>query len=140
MSDSTANEAYHAAIASAATHEQDDISPHVGLDEHGDVTYHGPTSRFSVGGLAELQGERNSYPQGRNSQQDHAAALESNYDMMHQVWEPLLETKTTQDLGVEPNLVQRLLNLFWTWQYPLHNYIYRPCRFPIAGDLSWLHC
>ncbi|KAF2160104.1 hypothetical protein M409DRAFT_29401 [Zasmidium cellare ATCC 36951] len=63
----------------------------------------------------------------QNMQKEHAAALENNYVMLNEVWEPLVESKTTEDLGAEPELVHKLLNWFWIWQYPLHNYLYRPC-------------
>lgn len=111
--------------------EQEDISPHVGHDEHGHLTYHGPTSRFSDGGLTGWHMEPSTPKMHQNLQKEHAAALENNYVMLNEVWTPLVESKTTEDLGADPSLVHKLLNWFWVWQYPLHNYLYRPCQFKL---------
>lgn len=105
---------------SIITERQEDVSPHVGLDEHGEVTFHGPTSRFSAGPIDEFARRRRS---------DDAQSVDfAGYSgMLQQVWQPLIASKTEADLGAPPMLVMKLLTFYWTWQYPLHNYIYKPC-------------
>lgn len=103
------------------------ISPHVGLDESGHVTYHGPTSRFHAFSLTDASPASAEALRGRlyNS---HAPAMESNLDMLRHVWQPLLQTKTEDQLGLPPKLANDLLDIYWAWQYPLHNCVYKPCK------------
>lgn len=126
-------------FVSEGINEQEDISPHVGHDEHGQLTYHGPTSRFSDGGLTVWHMEPSPPQMQQDFQREHAAALENNYVMLNEVWTPLVESKTTEDLGAEPGLVHKLLNWFWIWQYPLHNYLYRPCKSICTHSSMILH-
>lgn len=109
------------------TRNDEAISPHVGLDESGHVTYHGPTSRFYASSLVELSSASAEALRTR-LYQTHAPALESNLEMLHHVWQPLLQTKTEDELGMPPKLAQDLLNIYWVWQYPLHNCVYKPCK------------
>ena len=106
--------------------DQNDLSPHVGLDERGEVTYHGPTSRFSVGSVYDAQLDHRQ--DNVMTSPANGSAGNTNADLMAQVWQPLLENKTEVDLGAPPMLVQRLLRINWTWQHPLHNYVYKPCK------------
>ena len=90
---------------------QDPLSPHVGLDERGRVTYHGPTSRFSVGTVSDAQ--LNVQPDSHSTPQIGVATAGHDVDMMAQVWQPLLESETEADLGAPPDMVQRLLKINW---------------------------
>lgn len=114
-------------IPSAAS---DVVSPHIARDEHGTITYHGPTSRFhaetiSDASLESATGLRESL------YRSHAQAFENNTELMRHVWEPMLKTKTEQELGVPPEVVKELLDVYWIWQHPLHNCVYKPCQYSI---------
>lgn len=108
--------------------DEEAISPHVGLDESGHVTYHGPTSRFYASSLTDPS-PASAATLRETLQRTHTPALESNIELLRHVWQPLLQTKSEQELGMPPKLAERLLDIYWTWQHPLHNCVYKPCRY-----------
>ncbi|GAB7336650.1 hypothetical protein MBLNU13_g10334t2 [Cladosporium sp. NU13] len=103
-----------------------DISPHFGLDETGQLTYHGSTSRFHASSIADSQPD-SSADLRASLYNSHKPALESNVELLRRVWQPLLQIQTEAELGLPPSLCHTLLDIYWTWQHPLHNCVYKPC-------------
>jgi hypothetical protein len=111
----------------AAGQLDESISPHVGLDESGHVTYHGSTSRFHASPIAHPQ-PASSADLRASLYARHKPALQSNVELLRHVWQPLLQTQTEAELGLPPGLANTLLEIYWTWQHPLHNCVYKPCK------------
>ncbi|KAF1981921.1 hypothetical protein K402DRAFT_448961 [Aulographum hederae CBS 113979] len=102
---------------------------HPSLLADGFAAYHGPTSSFHVESLKESpQTPTGSAEEVRRNIRDaHLPTLRANAELLHTVWEPLIRSKTEQDFGIPPDLATYLLHIYWLFQHPLHNVVYKPC-------------
>lgn len=57
----------------------------------------------------------------------HLRTLRTQHELLKRVWEPLIYSKTE----IEPDSTITLLDIYWTWQHPLHNCVYHHA-------LSWI--
>ncbi|KAI1270327.1 fungal-specific transcription factor domain-containing protein [Xylariaceae sp. FL1019] len=98
----------------------------VGLSDEGNVTYNGPTSRFHAGPLED--GQDATSPPGFSSatRATHIEALHAQYRLLETVWAPLMVSRPSL-AGVDNATCTALLDVFWTWIQPLHNWVYKPC-------------
>ncbi|OBT70731.1 hypothetical protein VF21_10138 [Pseudogymnoascus sp. 05NY08] len=104
---------------------------HVSLDEKGSPNYHGSTSRFHLdvdksdnNRLVSECGEPSEATKNKDLQ-----VLRSNSELLKMVWEPLAYARLDGHGLVSPDMGSKLLKIYWTWQHPLHNCVYRPCFF-----------
>ncbi|KAF2152253.1 hypothetical protein K461DRAFT_321290 [Myriangium duriaei CBS 260.36] len=87
-----------------------------GIGEDGTVTFNGPTSRFHAGPIDQ------SSPTSMNQQ-----TLRSQYALMDSVWIPLIRSKQyIGNTGICTEVGLTLLEIYWAWLHPLHNWVYRP--------------
>ncbi|KAJ5100573.1 hypothetical protein N7456_006625 [Penicillium angulare] len=99
------------------------------LDENG--TYYGATSRFCPLPASEQQMNQHYGLEERKleaSEAYHRKWLASN-SKLHQSLENLAMKNIHQYTDVDPDLCEILLQIYWTWQAPLHNCVYRRCFF-----------
>jgi hypothetical protein len=92
--------------------------------------YHGSTSRFHAQ-VAQSETEKLVDPQEQLSERTRNKELQvfySNAELLKVVWEPLAYTKLDQDPRFSPKTASMLMKIYWTWQHPLHNWVYRPCE------------
>ena len=47
--------------------------------------------------------------------EQHLPTLQTNFELLHRVWEPLVRAKTESDFGIAPELATTLLDIYWTW-------------------------
>lgn len=60
----------------------------------------------------------------------HKRWLASN-TRFQSAYEDLAYAKIDKDQRVDPALARKLLDIYWTWQGPLHNYVYRPSEYRV---------
>ncbi|KAH6962615.1 fungal-specific transcription factor domain-containing protein [Ilyonectria sp. MPI-CAGE-AT-0026] len=95
------------------------------VDEHGEVQYFGATSRFLWHEEPSL-GDANAQPQ--IDEDYHRKWLLSN-SRFYASWEQRAYASLALDPEVSPEAATALLQMYWTWQGPLHNCVYKPCFF-----------
>ncbi|RDL34695.1 Uncharacterized protein BP5553_07823 [Venustampulla echinocandica] len=103
----------------------------VSLGDEGSPTYHGSTSRFHL----EVDKANVKRLAGKPKESSEVArladlpTLRSNAELLRRVWEPLAYAGLQEHEGISPAMGSTLLKIYWTWQHPLHNCVYRPCFF-----------
>lgn len=123
---SSHEEASASTISQAATHASDcaDTWAEVGVDEDGAVSFHGPTSRFHVS-YEESRPNHTKAIQQR-PKEEQLNELASVARLQRRVWQPLLDAKGQSVDDFPPAVTTKLLKIYWTWQHPLHNCVYKP--------------
>ncbi|KUJ22219.1 uncharacterized protein LY89DRAFT_638427 [Mollisia scopiformis] len=100
------------------------------VDENGKVQYFGATSRFYVPtehttqarGQAELDRSSDFVDATK-----HRTWLQSS-SKLQKSWERLAFANLQNERSdINPQLAADLLQIYWAWQHPLHNCVYRPC-------------
>lgn len=99
------------------------------------LQFFGSTSRFHTRPLPNGIG-----PKPQPSEDYHRKFLLSN-SRFYASWERLAYDKLLKSSDVDPDSAFTLLSIYWTWQAPLHNAVYKPCesaseRRPLAVDGS----
>ncbi|KAK5735753.1 hypothetical protein LTR17_007925 [Elasticomyces elasticus] len=96
------------------------------IDENGAVNFYGATSRFHTSPYMETLHEADA-----TEEHYHRKWLKSNA-RFQSTW----EAKSYERLAIEPaaadlspDSAKTLLQIYWTWQAPLHNCVYRRCFF-----------
>lgn len=64
----------------------------------------------------------------RKANDENAKAIFQTNARFQTSWESLAYARLEHDRLVDPNTAMTLLNRYWTWQQPLHNWVYRRCR------------
>ncbi|KAI9900107.1 hypothetical protein N3K66_004369 [Trichothecium roseum] len=101
----------------------------VSIDEHGELQYFGATSRF------HLQQPRQDSQTASESPESSREHIDEGY---HKKWllsnarfRASLERQANASLAanpdIDPSAAMELLEIYWAWQGPLHNCVYRPC-------------
>ncbi|KAL1887978.1 hypothetical protein Sste5346_009860 [Sporothrix stenoceras] len=103
------------------------------VDEHGTLHYYGATSRFHLFGAAnQTAGGTVTPPVVATDEAYHRRWLLSNARFQASWDRAALAnlrklTVGDDDDGPDPEIATTLLQIYWTWQAPLHNYVYRRC-------------
>jgi hypothetical protein len=94
------------------------------------ITYHGPTSRFQESSFEddELETLEESAVLREQLRESCQRDFKSNHEYLQNVWQPSLFSKTEADFGVPTDVANHLLSAYFTWQNPLHNFVYKPCE------------
>lgn len=107
-----------------------------------EVCYFGPTSRFYLAperrpseNGSNTSGIPNSVTALSPSPHQHQLQFEEKSDgdwlksnsMLQKSWERLAFANVQHDNSIDPELSAVLLQVYWTWQHPLHHCVYRPC-------------
>ncbi|KAJ5624418.1 hypothetical protein N7510_000727 [Penicillium lagena] len=97
------------------------------VGEHG--TYYGATSRFHPLDTHDIPSTRAPKLEGtehKATEEYHRKWLASNA-RFQESFEKVAFSHLTQYTDVGLDVCSTLLQIFWTWQAPLHNYVYRRC-------------
>lgn len=94
------------------------------VDDDGNVQYYGTTSRYHS---TPFHPDPSSPDEAE--EQYHRKWLRSNLRFQQTCEARALERLRTGDIacGIDPDVASTLLEIYWTWQAPLHNCIYRRC-------------
>jgi hypothetical protein len=87
------------------------------------LQYFGSTSRFHMRPLSHLGGGA----KPKANEDYHRKWLVSN-SRFFSSWERLAYDKLLNGSDIDPDSAFTLLQIYWTWQAPMHNYVYRPCK------------
>lgn len=86
------------------------------------VAYFGATSRFH-----HEPAENNAAGLDRIDLDFHRKWLTSNARFQSS-WETIAYENLAKDPTLDPHVAYTLLKIYWTWQAPLHNCVYRACK------------
>ncbi|KAB8272684.1 fungal-specific transcription factor domain-containing protein [Aspergillus minisclerotigenes] len=106
-----------------------DVDTQFSIDTEGRQHYFGATSRFHpIPGhdhRHDTKAEINE-PETQEMENYHRRWLCSNARFQGP-WERMAHANMSHYTHVDPNICSSLLNVYWSWQAPLHNCIYRRC-------------
>lgn len=117
------------AHASVAVGKEGLEQAELSIDEHGEVQYFGATSRFHQdleSPVAKVDANGASSHDSIDEEY-HRRWLLSNA-RFRPSWERQAHTKLGRDPDIDADAAAELLQIYWTWQGPLHNCVYRPCK------------
>lgn len=144
-SPATAAETPHSSVPGIAHQERDDL----GLDKDGNVSlilyssmnhllnallqleYYGATSRFhfaATPGITQDKAQQSNHVAPPVDEIYHKKWLLSNA-RFRQKWEKVAYNNLSSEFNLDSAAMWDLLKIYWTWQAPLHNCVYRPCQF-----------
>ncbi|PYI30070.1 hypothetical protein BP00DRAFT_374036 [Aspergillus indologenus CBS 114.80] len=106
-----------------------DGGAHFSMDNDGRAQFFGATSRFHTFPDNSHVVERlpeNKEPEHRVEEEYHRKWLTSNARFQDS-WERLAYSNISEYIDVDPAICVQLLEVYWAWQAPLHNCVYRRC-------------
>lgn len=124
-SPASAAETPHSSVRSITHQDRDDL----GLDKDRNLEYYGATSRFHVAATPGNSQDRAQQPNRVAPPVDeayHKKWLLSNA-RFRQKWEKVAYNNLSSEFNLDSAAMWDLLKIYWTWQAPLHNCVYRPC-------------
>lgn len=101
------------------------------VDESGDVRPYGATSRFHATPYEAAASKPDS-----SEEEYHRKWLKSNARFQQSLEDKALQRLQAPEISADIAFDQAtmLLDIYWTWQAPLHNCIYRRCRYSHVQD------
>ena len=94
--------------------------------------YYGATSRFhplDANDIPAVRASKLEETEHKASEEYHRKWFASNA-RFQESFEKLAFSHLAKYTDVESDVCSTLLQIFWTWQAPLHNYVYRRCELP----------
>ncbi|KAH8894379.1 hypothetical protein GQ53DRAFT_717109 [Thozetella sp. PMI_491] len=105
--------------------ETEGTTPSLSVDENGSVQYYGATSRFHVA-PSQTQETQEAASKATANEAYHRKWLLSNA-RFQKSWDRAIYANLRSSTELDADSASTLLQIYWTWQAPLHNCVYRRC-------------
>ena len=98
---------------------EEDPSPDLSVDQHGNICYHGPTS-------AVYHPVSPDATSSNNRSDTEMRTILATTASESKAWEAFAMSNASLRIGVPKEVITGLLNLHWSWIAPMFMWVYRP--------------